>query len=589
MKRFVFLLIIAFVLSGCLSQLVEESAGSQGNKAVDDTWRSEEDREDIEGRGRDEDGYIESFGGEGEGEGTSVTITDTDELRSQKSGLRAGIHDDNKEFNRFLSFLEEYNDALHYKIPVQERITLKVRDAAGNSIANANVTIYAQDRVLAQGTTYADGTFLFFPSEYNVGDKIFRTEIIYKQNIKSIEIKRDGARQIEIIYNQNRAQYNNVPLDILFIFDTTGSMGEEINRLKTTIEIIYSNLIYFSSKPKVRFGMVLYRDIEDEYVTKIVPLTDNLKMFQIELEKVTADGGGDWNEDLQAALKDSMKEIKWNSDGIRLAFIITDAPPHLDYGQQYTYLDACHDARQKGIKLFSIGTGELSLAGEYILRQISQYTYAQYIFLTYGEVGDSEGGKVQSVSHHLGANYQTDKLETIIMQIARQELSYLTDQPLEAGEEYFEALKINEEEKDETLKKLFDMAISQLIDYSSIKIIQGTRLAVIPFSTTEDSLKAITEYFTEQSTISFSMNNVFTLIERENLNEIIQETEFQVSDIVDEETTVRLGKVLGAEVLIIGTVYSRGQHYELFLKLLRVETAEILSVTKLKIDRALGL
>ncbi len=64
--------------------------------------------------------------------------------------------------------------------------------------------------------------------------------------------------------------------------------------------------------------------------------------------------------------------------------------------------------------------GGLDLGGEYVLRQISQYTYGTYIFLTYGERGESEGGVAGSVSHHTGANYQTDRLEAIIIRLARQ-------------------------------------------------------------------------------------------------------------------------------------------------------------------------
>ena len=46
---------------------------------------------------------------------------------------------------------------------------------------------------------------------------------------------------------------------------------------------------------------------------------------------------------------------------------------------------------------------------------------------------------------------------------------------------------------------------------------------------------------------------------------------------------------MGAELLIIGRLYSTTEGYELFLKLLRVETGEVLSVTKAIIDKALGL
>ena len=70
---------------------------------------------------------------------------------------------------------------------------------------------------------------------------------------------------MEIIFNAPRVVDENIPLDILFILDTTGSMGEEINRLKTTIELIHLNLTSLSTKPVVRFGLVLYKDIDDEY------------------------------------------------------------------------------------------------------------------------------------------------------------------------------------------------------------------------------------------------------------------------------------------------------------------------------------
>mgnify|MGYP003454200489 CR=1 FL=1 len=50
------------------------------------------------------------------------------------------------------------------------------------------------------------------------------------------------------------------------------------------------------------------------------------------------------------ALQEAMR-LPWNSGGVRLAFVITDAAPHLDYGQSYTYADA---ARQGFHELASI-------------------------------------------------------------------------------------------------------------------------------------------------------------------------------------------------------------------------------------------
>ena len=84
-------------------------------------------------------------------------------------------------------------------------------------------------------------------------------------------------------------------------------MGEEIARLRQTIELINLNLTSLTSRPHVRFGMVLYRDRGDKYVTETTPLTDNLDEFRKKLNTVTADGGGDGPEDLQSALKEAVR------------------------------------------------------------------------------------------------------------------------------------------------------------------------------------------------------------------------------------------------------------------------------------------
>jgi len=573
-----------FILASCLCLLILGCAELQPPKTIKDI--NEIDTSTGPSDTKSLDGLMKS-----REEGSSPSSINLADKRKEVSGLSAGFVDDNKQFNRFLAFLEDYKGQVEfYPIPVQERIILKVLDKNGKSLANVPVKVKAGNKILTHGLTLADGSFLFFPSEFDSHYTSYEFQAEIAGLKQTLRIERNGERELALkVSDYIREVKKEVPLDILFILDTTGSMGEEIARLKKTIEIIYANIALFSSRPKVRFGLVLYRDQGDDYVTKIVPLTENLELFQKELDQVKADGGGDRPEDLQSALKDAMTKISWNMAGIRLGFIITDAPPHLDYGQTYTYVSAAQDAKRLGIKLFSIGAGELNLSGEYILRQIAQYTSGKYIFLTYGEKDDSEGGKVASVSHHVGTNYQTDKLEAIVIQIAREELSYLTDQPVTAEEEYFAAVKIKEEEKAETLQKLFDMAFNQLVDYSSIRLKKGVRASVLPFTSSDKNLGPAAEYFTQHALLAVGIKKYFTLVERENLQAVLKELELQLSDLADETNAVRLGQILGAEVLISGKLYRLGENYEIFIKLIRLETAEILSVTKVKIDKSLGL
>lgn len=509
------------------------------------------------------------------------------------SGLKAGYADDNRQYNYFLQFLREYAGGVdHVPIPVEERIILRARDERGKPLGNAAVRVLGPEGAeLARGLTYADGSFLFFPSEHGP-ERRYRALLTYNQATREAWFEREGRREVPVDFAFSRPAARSVPLDLLFILDTTGSMGEEIQRLKTTIELINLNLSSLSSRPRIRFGLVLYRDRGDEYVTQTVPFTEDLESFQASLNRVEADGGGDDPEDLQAALQAALR-LSWNRGGIRLAFVVTDAPPHLDYGQDYTYADAAREAREQGIKIFGVGTGGLDLAGELVLRQVAQYTAARYIFLTYGEQGESEGGAPGSVSHHTGANFQTDKLEAIIIRFAREELAFGSDQPVDVEEDYFQATRVDEEQKDQTLDKLFGMAVSQLIDYSSFRIPPDTPAAVLPLAPASQELGLPAEYFTEQLVLSFGRGEVtrktFRVLERRNLQNILSELELQLSGLAEEGQAARVGKLLGARVLVVGRLYSKGPAYELFLKLLWVENGEVLSATKALIDRRLGV
>ncbi|MCP4691819.1 MAG: VWA domain-containing protein, partial [Desulfobacterales bacterium] len=184
------------------------------------------------------------------------------------SGLRAGFADDNKQFNYFLQFLDQYrHQGPHYAINIQERIVLKVRDENGNSAPNSKIEIYAGNEKLCEGLTYSDGSFLFFPLEYDRPVSRYKVVVTRGRRSKTLHLDRWGRRLVHITLPFRKGGMQSAPLDILFIMDTTGSMGEEIERLKKTLEIIKLNLASLSSRPTIRFGMVLYKDRGDVYVT----------------------------------------------------------------------------------------------------------------------------------------------------------------------------------------------------------------------------------------------------------------------------------------------------------------------------------
>ena len=550
----------------------------------------------IPGELRSAEAPLPSFGGGFEEtfiEDTEApAISRTSAAKPTSSGLKAGFEDDNRQFNYFVNFLEEFKHVPHFNLPVNERIIIKVKDSLMNSVPNADISIYDGDKELVKGKTHADGGYQFNPSEFGRDINQYLVKI-NAENMpeKTITLDRFGEREINLAYDKPRTIKEPIPLDIVFIMDTTGSMGEEIERLKLTIELIHMNLSSLPNDLIIRFGMVMYKDRNDIYLTESIPLTADLEKFQEELNKVTAEGGGDMPEDLQYALQDTLQNIDWNlsASGIRLAFIITDAPPHLDYrDQKYKYTDAVRDARGIALKIHSIGTGGLNESGEYILRQIAQYTGGRYIFLTYGESGESSGGTPGSVSHHTGANYQTDKMESIIIRFAKEEIAFLSSTPLPEDDPYLEARKIEDEEKEETLKKLFSMSISQLIDFSTYKIEKTDKAAILPI-VDETGTQAAAEYFGQQLVMAAAKENSFTLVERTDLNVIFDEMNLKLAGITEGEGVSEIGNLLEASYLVSSRMYEKNNQYEIFLKLLRVSTGEVLSVTKAKLDKSLGL
>lgn len=505
------------------------------------------------------------------------------------SGLKAGYSDDNAQFGYFVDFLKKFGEVEHYAYDISERITIRVLDAAGKPVANARVTIQADGKKLADGTTYSDGGYRFYPAAFQTQAASFEFRAESGRLSARLSARRDGPRLVELKLQGPRLVPEPLPLDVLFVMDTTGSMGEEIQRLKSTIEIIYANLAGLRPRPLVRFGLVLYKDRGDEYITEVTPFTSDLDSFQASLDPVTAGGGGDGPEDLESALDDAVNAMDWNENGLRLAFVVTDAEAHLDYNREYTYISAANDARARAIKLYTIGTGGLPIEGEYLLRQVSQLTDARYIFLTYGESGEAEGGAEGSVSHHTGSNFQTDKLEAIIIRFVKEEVANLSDTPLSAGDDYFDAKKVKDESRDETLGKLFTDAVANLADYSTFHISAETPCVILPVNSADASLGANAEYFGERLSLAASEAKRWKPVERKDMQKILAELELQLSGLVDEGSAARVGKVLGADVLVASTLYKRADRYELFLRLVRVSTAEVLAVSRAKIALDLGL
>src|SRR6185369_8675298 len=122
---------------------------------------------------------------------------------------------------------------------------------------------------------------------------------------------------------------NDRTLEMVFVLDTTGSMGGLIDGAKQRIWGIVNEVMQSSSHPSVKIGLVAYRDRGDEYVTQVLPLTEDLDKVYMTLMNYDAAGGGDMQEDVRRALADGVTKAGWSEDRrnvARIIFLVGDAP-----------------------------------------------------------------------------------------------------------------------------------------------------------------------------------------------------------------------------------------------------------------------
>ena len=102
-----------------------------------------------------------------------------------------------------------------------------------------------------------------------------------------------------------------VPLDVAFLLDATGSMGDEIDRLKETIDTVAERVAALDPAPDVRFAMTLYRDEGDVFVTSTYDFTGDVAEFRAALSRVVADGGEDYPEALDEGFAEVLAAPAW--------------------------------------------------------------------------------------------------------------------------------------------------------------------------------------------------------------------------------------------------------------------------------------
>ncbi len=210
---------------------------------------------------------------------------------------------------------------------------------------------------------------------------------------------------------------------VVFVVDTTTSMGPYIDRTRAAIRRIYDRLKGSPMGDALSFGLVAFRDNTEvtpglEYVSRVAATLEDGrdpsgffgKVNRVEATNVSSRG---FNEDAFAGVYDAIESIDWRGYAGRFVVLITDAGAReANDPLSRTHLGAERLRLLAQEKDQTAGGGKIAIAALHLLtpegRQTHQLAAAQYHTLTrWGDAGDLyfpvKGGSVDAFGSQVDA------------------------------------------------------------------------------------------------------------------------------------------------------------------------------------------
>lgn len=172
-------------------------------------------------------------------------------------------------------------------------------------------------------------------------------------------------------------------VDVAFVVDATGSMGDEINYLQAELLDVVNRVKEGLPGVDLQLGSVFYRDQNEEYLTRVQPFSSNTDEVMKFMEAQYASGGGDYPEAVEAAMEAALDSLQWRDDAsTRLLFLVLDAPPHQEEENRKRMQVAVTKAAMQGIQIIPVSCSGVDKSTEYLLRSMALATNGTYTFVT---------------------------------------------------------------------------------------------------------------------------------------------------------------------------------------------------------------
>jgi hypothetical protein len=125
-----------------------------------------------------------------------------------------------------------------------------------------------------------------------------------------------------------------------------------------------------------------------------------------------------------------------------------------------------------------------------------------------------------------------------------------------------------------------DKAIQQIFNQFSQNIPQRSRLAIVGITANDQNEAA---FYVNDLTMQFVNARRYTVVDRSDIDKVLSEQNFQMSGYVDDDAFVSIGKFIGANVVITGSITGTGSQKRLIIKAIDVLTSEILAMQQINL------
>ncbi|NIK66798.1 MULTISPECIES: VWA domain-containing protein [unclassified Paenibacillus] len=381
--------------SGAKSSQSETSADDRGNRVEDKPVEPESHREEARRQGR-----------------TDAPI--------QAGQLTAGEWDDLAAWERFNNLLNSYegsDSSAHWGFEYFNRLEVSVT-SDGRAVTDATVRLIGQqNRTVWEARTNADGKAYVFAGLFKDNEQPYQrtrysvevTADQQKKKVSNIEVPGQGVLKVDL----DGELPDSKQVDVMFVMDTTGSMQDEMDYMEAELKDVIARVgEKHANQLDIRMSTNFYRDIHDDYVVKANPFTTNIDQAVRLIAMQKAQGGGDYPEAVEQALRNAVSDHKWSENArARLMFVVLDAPPHHEAQIMQEMHSVIEDAAKAGIRIIPVASSGVDVDTEYLLRFAAVATGGTYLFLT-----DDSGIGSDHLEPAVG-EYETKLLNDLLVEV----------------------------------------------------------------------------------------------------------------------------------------------------------------------------